>query len=367
MSETEDKSQQTEDASERKLEKAREKGDVFLSKEVNAFLSIFTLSLCIILFGKFFAVSLADTLKQFILFPTDIIHSLSRNQSSSLSENMMQIVGDLILDILPFLLVPALIMMIVNILGSLAQHGMIFSTSVIELKLERISPIAGFKRIFSFNSVMELLKGILKIILVGSIVYVVLKSEVKFLTHSYSIPIFGGFQLLTNTLIKLFVGICCFMFGLAVIDFLYQRFNYLNKMKMSKKEQKDEHKDQEGSPEVKSKLKSMRAKMSKKRVMAAVPNADVIITNPTHYAVALEYKPEKMDTPVMIAKGQDEIALMIRELAKKHKIPIVENPPLARLLYADLEMGMQIKEKHYKAVAEVISYIMKLQRKKFKI
>jgi flagellar biosynthetic protein FlhB len=133
---------------------------------------------------------------------------------------------------------------------------------------------------------------------------------------------------------------------------------------MSKQELRDEHKQQEGSPEVKSKLKAMRAKMSKRRIMAVVPMADVIITNPTHYAVALEYKQETMDTPVVVAKGLDNIAMMIREIGKEHKIPIVENPPLARLLYKDVEIGKQIQEKHYKAVAEVISYIMKLQNKK---
>ena len=153
------------------------------------------------------------------------------------------------------------------------------------------------------------------------------------------------------------------MFAIAVIDYLYQRHAYMQKMRMTKKEVKDEHKEQEGSPEVKSKLRAMRAKMSRQRVMVAVPKADLVITNPTHYAVALEYKPEKMETPVIVAKGQDEIALMIRTIAKEHKIPVVENPPLARLLYKDLEIGMEIKEQHYKAVAEVISYIMKLNKK----
>jgi flagellar biosynthetic protein FlhB len=261
------------------------------------------------------------------------------------------------------MLIPALIIMVVNVISLLAQHGVIYSPQVIMPKLERISPIAGFKRIFSLNSVVELIKGLIKLTIVSSIFYVVLKEEMKSLIFSHTIPITSGLILLLQSLTKLFISVCCFMFFLAIADFIYQRFSYINKMKMSKKELKDEHKEQEGSPEVKSKLKAMRARMSRQRVMAAVPNADVVITNPTHYAVALEYKNGNTDVRIVVAKGQDNIALLIRSIAEKNKIPIVQNPPLARLLYSDIEIGMPIKEKHYKAVAEVIAYVIKLQRK----
>lgn len=357
MSEQEDKSQKTEEPSHRKLEKAKEQGNVFTSKEVNAFLSIFTLSLCILLLGPFFSDSLIHRLTHFIT--EGIINSTG-------SFSIFQIMKTLMLSVIPFILFPPVIMMLINILGNLAQHGVIYSIEAIQPKLSRISPIEGFKRIFSFNSVMELLKGMMKIFIVGIIAFIVIKSELKNLTYSYKLSLAGGLQLLMSALLKLFIGICCFMFGLAVIDYIYQRHAYMNKMKMTKKEVKDEHKEQEGSPEIKSKLKAMRAKLSKRRIMAAVPNADVIITNPTHYSVAIEFKPEKMDVPIVVAKGQDEIALMIREIAKTHKIPIVQNPPLARLLFNDVEMGKAIQEKHYKAVAEVIMYVMKLQKKKFK-
>lgn len=366
MSDTEDQSQKTEEPSQRKLEKAREEGNTFTSKEVNSFLSIFTLSLLVVLIGGIFSISLTDRLKKFITSPYDLIATVTRNSSNPPGSNVMRIMSDLILDVMPFIILPALIMMIINIFGNLAQHGIIYSPEVIKPQLSRISPIAGFKRIFSLNSVMEFLKGLLKILLVGIIVYIVIKSEIRTLSHTYKFSIVAGVALLMKGLIKLFVGVCCFMFALAVIDYLYQRFAFMQKMRMSKKELKDEHRQQEGSPEVKSKLKAMRVKMSKQRIMAAVPMADVIITNPTHYAVALEYKQETMDTPVVVAKGVDNIAMMIREVAKEHKIPIVENPPLARLLYKDIEIGKQIQEKHYKAVAEVISYIMKLQNKKLK-
>ncbi len=366
MSDTEDQSQKTEEPSERKLEKAREKGEIFTSKELNSFSSIFALSLCVVMLGGVFSVSLLGKLKKFITSPYEMLATLNKNGSNPISNDIIGIMGELIIDVAPFIIFPALIMMIVNIISTLSQNGIIYSLEAIQPKLNRISPIAGFKRIFSLNSVMELLKGIVKILLVGSIVYIVIKSELKSFSYTYELQIIASMKLLIKGLVKLFVGVCCFMFALAVIDYLYQRYAYMNKMKMSKKELKDEHKDQEGNPQVKAKLRAMRAKMSKKRVMAAMPNADVLITNPTHYAVALEYKVETMETPIMIAKGQDNIALMMREIAKQHKIPIVEKPELARLLYKDLEMGMQIKEAHYKAVAEIISYIMKLQNKKLK-
>lgn len=367
MSDTEDQSQKTEEPSHRKLEKAREKGDVFTSKEVNSFMSILTLSLLIVLLSGLFSSSLAEKLVKFIAYPHEILSNASRNSGSGLNGDVLHILGDLILDVMPFLIIPPLIMMIINIVSLLAQHGIIYSPEVIQMKLERISIIGGFKRIFSINSVVELLKGILKIIIVGTICYIAIKGELQKLVQSYQLSIIGGIQLMMGALTKLLIGVCCFMFFLAVVDYLYQRSTYINKMKMSKKELKDEHKDQEGNPEVKSKLKSMRAKFAKRRIMSAVPNADVVITNPTHYAVALEFKPEKMDTPLVVAKGQDDVALMIRNIARKHNLPIVENPPLARLLFADLEMGMKIKEKHYKAVAEIIMYVMKLRKKNFKL
>ncbi len=366
MSDTEDQSQKTEEPSHKKLEQAREKGDVFTSKEVNSFTSILTLSLLIVLLSKFFTGELIGKLAKFITSPHEILASLNRNGGNGLSGNILNIIGDLIIDVMPFLIIPPLIMMIINIVSLMAQHGIIYSPEVIQFKLERISLIAGFKRIFSLNSIVELLKGVVKIIILGTIVYITIKEDMHKLAQSYQLSIVGGMQLIMEALVKVFIRICCFMFFLAVVDYLYQRSSYVNKMKMSKKELKDEHKNQEGNPEVRSKLKSMRAQFSKKRIMASVPNADVVITNPTHYAVALEFKPEKMDTPVVVAKGQDNIALMIRNIARKHNVPIVENRPLARLLFADLEMGMKIKEKHYKAVAEIIMYVMRLQKKQIK-
>ncbi len=366
MSDTEDQSQKTEDPSHRKLEKAREKGDIFTSKEVNSFISLFTLSVCILMLGGFFSHALGEALARFITMPYEMISSVNQNIGSRQSGDVLNLFEDLILDALPFIIIPPLIMMIVNIFSLLSQHGIIYSPDVIQPKIDRISPLAGFKRIFSLNSVIELIKGVIKITIVGIIVYIAIKSEMTYLMQSYNLTIIGGMKMLIKASYNLLIGVCCFMFFLAILDYLYQRYAYNQKMRMTKKEVKDEHKDQEGNPEVKSKLKSMRAKLAKRRAMATVPNADVVITNPTHYAVAIEFKPDKMETPLVLAKGQDDVALFIRDIARKHNIPIVENPPLARTLFADIEAGMKIKEKHYKAVADVIMYVMKIQKKQFK-
>ena len=367
MSDTEDKSQKTEEPSYRKLEQAKEKGDVFTSKEVSSFLSLFTLSLCISMLGELFSKTLGEKLAKFITMPYEMISKVTQNVGNRQSGDILTLLQDVVLDILPFIVIPPLIMMVINIFSLLAQHGIIYSPEVIQPKLERISLFAGFKRIFSLNSVMELVKGIIKITIVGTIVYIAIKSEMNHLMQSYNLTIIGGMKMLMGALIKLLIGVCCFMFFLAIVDYLYQRHAYMEKMRMSKKEIKDEHKDQECSPEIKSKLKSMRARLAKRRAIAAVPNADVVITNPTHYAVALEFKPEKMETPIVVVKGQDDIALFIRDIARKNNIPIVENPLLARTLFADLESGMPIKAKHYQAVADVIMYVMKIQKKKFKL
>ena len=361
MNENPEQSQKTEEPSQKKLEKAYEEGNVFTSKEVTSFLSILTLALCTIFLGDIFCTNLLRTVIPYITSPYQILTILNRNSGHML--DITQLFQQVLVSIWPFILGPALIMMLVSICSLLLQHGIIYSPNVIQPKLERISPIAGFKRIFSLNSVIELLKGLVKIILVGILMYIAIKGELQSFSQSYQLSILGGMKLLMKGVFKLFIGVCCFMFVLAIVDYLYQRHAYMNKMKMTKQEVKDEHKQQEGHAEIKSKLRSMRAQMSKRRIRAALPNADVLITNPTHYAIALEYKPEKMDVPVVIAKGQDNIALMMREVAAEYKIPIIENAPLARALYADVKEKEKIQYKHYKAVADVISFIMKVQKK----
>ncbi len=364
MSDQEDQSQKTEEPSQRKLEKAKEKGDIFTSKEVNSFFLLFILALCVGLFSGMVCEYTKNTLAPYISFPYDILAVASKNTANIPSVNIRAIIWNLTTKVGFLILAPAIVMAIVSIASLLVQHGVIYAPEVIQPKFSRISIISGFKRIFSLNSVMELIKGILKISLVGVVIYIAVKSDLQNFSYAYALTINGGLHVLLHALKKLFIGVCCIMFILAIIDYIYQRHTYMKKMRMTKTEVKDEHKQQEGSPEIKSKLRSMMSQISRRRIMAAVPKADVVITNPTHYAVALQYDIDTMENPIVVAKGQDNLAIMIRKIAEEHKIPIVENPPLARMLYADLEVDMAIQFKHYKAVAEVISYIMKLRGKK---
>ena len=346
---TEDKSQKTEQPTQRRLEKARKEGSVFNSKEVNAFITLFTLSSLLFLLGKFFATNLIERLQVYISRSSDLVAG--------------QITNKILLDLAPFILLPALIMMIVNISAILFQQGFIFAPEVIAPKLSRISPLEGFKRIFSLNSLFELVKGIIKIACLAFIMYNAIKGDMAKISLTYNLSIVGALILLMSSLFKLLVAASSFLFFLAILDYLYQRYSYYEKMKMSKKEVKDEHKEQEGSPDIKGKLKAMRRQMSQARVMSAISKADLLITNPTHFAVALEYKPETMEVPVVVAKGKDNIALKMREWAKANGTPIVENPPLARLLYKEVKENQKIFVKHYEAVAAAIAYVMNLKKK----
>jgi flagellar biosynthetic protein FlhB len=213
------------------------------------------------------------------------------------------------------------------------------------------------------QSVVEFVKGIFKLIIVSLVAYNSIKSELPQLKLSHDLSIAAVLSLTLKLSVKMMIGICISMAIIAALDYLYQRHEFFKALRMSKHELKEEYRETEGSPEIKGKLKSMRMERAKQRMMAAVPKADVIITNPTHFSVALKYDMKKMRAPVVVAKGIDEIALRIREVAKKHDIPLYENAPLARTLYANVELDKEIPVEHYKAVAEIISYVYKLKNK----
>ncbi len=349
MSEEQDQSSKTEEPSERKLQEAREKGQTFYSKELGAFLSLLT-----------FAIIISCASKYISQMYCDITIPLFQHTAVIDLENLRYLLGKIVF----LILIPSTFILLINISSSIIQHGIVYSPEALKPDLSRISIMKGLKRIFSMNSIFELVKGIIKISLVGTAIYLVIKPDFVVLYNSYKISIESIIVLLMQSLNKIMIIVCIITFFLGVGDYFYQRYAYYHKMKMTKQDVKEEYKKQEGNPEIKSKLKAMRLEKARSRMMAAVPNADVIITNPTHYAIALQYKEDNMTVPLVIAKGQDEIALIIREIAKEYSIPIVENPSLARALYSSVEVGESIKYEHYQAVAEVIAYIMKLANKK---
>ena len=351
----EDKASKTEDASEHKLKKAKEEGNVPNSKEVNNFFALF-----------------AATLVVFLAMP-------------SFLQNMMNIMGNMLqnagkirinqgtMDLILFetskefflALAPVFaIFMLFALIGGFIQNGIIFSAKSMEPKLSKISIIKGFGRMFSLKSVVELLKAIAKSILVGAIMFGIAyyyKDTILVLTD---MEISQDVLFVYYFLLKLLFALALFLVFIAVADFAYQKYNYLEDMKMSVKELKDEHKDTNGDPFVKSRQAQIRMEKARARMMQEVPNADVVITNPTHFAVALRYDQNKEPVPRVVAKGHDHIAQKIKEIAKENNVPIVENIELARTLWKAVDLDEIIPVDLYQAVADVIAYIMKLKKKK---
>ena len=230
-------------------------------------------------------------------------------------------------------------------------------------KFNKLNPISGFKKIFSVNALVELVKSIAKILLIGYVCYSYLKDKWPILFNLYDVSLMQALGLVAETVTDLGIRVAVFYMLLAFADFAYQKFKFANDMKMTKQEVKEEFKQQEGDPQVKGKIRQKMRETSMKRMMQSLPLADVVITNPTHYAVAIKYDPQVADAPLVIAKGEDYLAARIKEVAKENNIEIVENKPLARMLYANVDIGQAVPPELYQAVAEVLAFVYHLQGK----
>lgn len=353
--ENEDQSQKTEEPTQHRLDEAQKKGQIPYSREVNNFFVMLALALMI---AWIFPATMDDiklTLAPYILAPHDIL-----TDPASLRDTLR----DTFISMGAALLAPLAIVVLLVIGAALIQSKLLFALERIKPKLEKISIIKGTKRLFSMRSVVEFLKGIVKISIVTVVGVFAIYSDLPRLRILASYELQEMLTFLGMLALKVMVAVCCIMFFVAILDYVYQRFEFMKQMRMSKKEIKDEHKQQEGDPMVKSKLRQIRMERARQRMMASVPSADVVITNPTHYAIALTYETGTMRAPILVAKGVDTVAFRIRDVAKEHDIPIVENPPLARALHAGVDIDEEIPYEHYKAVAEVISYVYKLKGRK---
>jgi flagellar biosynthesis protein FlhB len=250
------------------------------------------------------------------------------------------------------------------ILGHLVQTGFFASLETIRPDFTRISPLSGFKRLFSSRSLVELGKSFAKMIVLGMVVYFTLLPVVVGLPAMQGQGLLSSMAFLLHEALRLIIFLLLVFFLIAVADIIYQHYTYIKGLRMTKAEVKDEFRQQEGDPIIKSRLRQIRIEKARKRMMAQVPKADVVVTNPTHYAIAMQYDSLRMKAPVVLAKGIDRIAERIREVAEENRIPLVSNPPLARALYDTVEIDQQIPTQHYRAVAEVISYVYKLRKKK---
>ncbi|MCD8498285.1 MAG: flagellar biosynthesis protein FlhB [Alphaproteobacteria bacterium] len=350
-----DDAQKTEEPTSKKLEDARKKGQVPLSREVNNWLMILAGTVLIAAVSNTLFSNLRDLMREFIeksyAFPSGV-NGLTILLSSTAWEVFLMMA--LIL----------LALVLAAFIGPFGQIGPLFTTEKIKPDISKVSPIKGFSRLFSMNSLMEFAKGVLKLALIAIVGVIIVRPYFNSLDHLMGVSFQGFLDELKTMVLQMLIGVLVVLFIIAVVDLVYQRYQHYKQMRMTKQEVKDEYKQSEGDPHVKARLRQLRSEKARKRMMQNVPKADVVITNPTHYSIALQYDPETMEAPVCLAKGVDEIALKIREVAKEHDILIYEAPPLARALYGLVEIDETIPPEQYKAVAEVISYVFKMRKNK---
>ena len=352
MSEDVGESQKTEEPTQRKLEQARQRGNVQTSRELNTWVMLIGAT---IVFAVLMPTAMSDIsiiLRRFIESP----HEVPFGQGG-----VGAAIAGMLGHIARALLVPMIILILAAIAGNVVQKGFLFAPKKLEPKLENISPKSGVKKIFSATNAGEFIKGLIKIIIVAVVGVLVLIPQFQ---RVDTLPMMELPQLLgvmDDLALQLLLVVVTILAVVAGIDVVFQRHQHFKKLRMTKVELKDEFKQAEGDPHIKSKLRQIRTERARLRMMAAVPEADVVVTNPTHFAIALQYKPDEMEAPKCVAKGQDLVALRIREIAEENNVAIVENPPLAHALFAAVEVDVEIPPEHYKAVAEVISYVWSLE------
>lgn len=349
-----DDSQKTEDPTPKKLEEARKRGQVALSREVNNWVMLCAATILIIALSGTMLNDLKNMMRVFI----EHAHDLPQAPGG-----MESILGGTLIETMKILALPFLFLLVAAFFAPFLQIGPLFAPEVIKPDISKISILKGFKRLFSMRSIVEFVKGILKITIIGAVATIIIYPYFGSLEHMIDMPVQMVMAELYFLVVRMMIGILVVLAIIAGLDLIYQRYEYNKKMRMSRQEIKDEYKQSEGDPHVKAKLRQLRAERARQRMMQAVPEADVVITNPTHYSIALKYNPDESPAPIVIAKGMDEVALRIREIAKENDIVLYENKPLARVLYDTVEIDEMIPTEHFKAVAEIISYVFKLKGK----
>ncbi|MEX2649272.1 MAG: flagellar biosynthesis protein FlhB [Alphaproteobacteria bacterium] len=352
--ESQDQSQKTEEPTQRRVDEAREKGEVASSREVGHWFMLVAAAVATAAAAPASVASLVESLAGTLARAGD----LSLDPATLVV--LVQSVGQ---DFLFALALPFGLFVAAAILAGLIQHGPVLSLEPIQPKLDRLSPIKGVERLFSLRALVELAKGVAKLAIVGGVCGAVLWPERGRVVESVALdPALAG-VLLGELSLRLLVAAAAVMAFVAGADLLFQKLQHHRQMRMTRQEVRDEFKQTEGDPTVKARLRQLRLERARRRMMAAVPQADVVVTNPTHFAVALKYDMASMPAPKVVAKGADRIAKKIREVAEENQVPVVENPPLARALYETTDLDSYVPEHHYKAVAGVIGYVMRLKGK----
>ena len=352
--------EKTEPATQKKLTDARKEGKVARSKELSAAFGLIVLFLCLKVFVSYVG---EKFLGMFDLIYGNMSDFVKINEGSisaaAVSSLLFQVIIQMLLTMLPFLLFGFAVALLVSIL----QVGWTVSAKPMKPELSKFNPINGFKRMFSKDSVFELVKSIFKVGIIIYIAYTAVRDNESKLFVLYDISLNQAGALVGKFVIDVGFKISLVYMIIGIADFAYQKFKFKDDMKMTKQEVKDEYKNTEGDPQIKGRQRRKMQEVSQKRMMQDVPKADVVITNPTHLAVAIKYDAETSPAPIVIAKGADFVAQKIKEVARDNRIEIVENKPLARMLYANVDIGAQIPPELYQAVAEVLVLVYKAGNK----
>ncbi|MEG0772964.1 fused FliR family export protein/FlhB family type III secretion system protein [Clostridium sp.] len=350
-----DSGEKTEDATPKKKRDAKEKGQVVKSKELTSSITLVATTLILIVVGGFAIDKLKETLILFLhYYPNFVLN----NQS------FKGILINSFIRIMMIFLPIAIPIMIIGIIANVAQTGKVLTTETLKPKLEKINPISGFKRMFSMKAFVDLIKNLLIVSIVGYVGYDFIKDNYYSMTNYSNFKIDAIIIELSSLIINIFSKVSLVLIAIGIIDYVYQRYQFNKDLKMSKQEIKEEYKQQEGDPQIKSKIRQKQRDMAMKRMMQSVPDATVVITNPTHIAVAIKYDEANGKAPMVVAKGSDNIAVKIKEIAIENKVPIIENKPLARLMFSNVEIDEEVPYEMYQAIAEILVLVLKASSKR---
>ncbi len=350
--------EKTEPATSKKLKDARKEGKVARSKELSSAFDLIVLFLVLKVFISFVGEKLLEFFPMIYGQMADFLEDNQKDFSSVAIMGLIQKAAlQMLLILLPFFLFGFAITFMVN----LVQVGWTVSSKPMQPKLSKFNPLNGFKRIFSKDSLFELVKSIIKIAVIILIAYNAVKDKIDYIFILYEIPLNSAIALVGDIIINtgFYISLVYLIVGAA--DYIYQKHKFKEDMKMTKQEVKDEYKNTEGDPQIKSRVRQKMREASQRRMMQDVPKADVVITNPTHYAVAIQYDAAQHKAPVVLAKGEDYLAMKIKETAKENHVEIVENKPLARMLYANVDIGAEIPPELYQSVAEVLAMVYNMK------
>lgn len=347
-----DAEDKTEEPTDRKLSQARDQGNIPTSQEVKIWAGLVGALAIVAMFAPYMAQDVQRLMLPFIEHP----HAFPMEQS-----DVGQLLAEITVSMIKIMILPMMMLMVLAVASAMSQSGLMFLPDKLTMDFTKLSPMKGIQRIFSGRNLVEFVKSVFKVGAIGFVIFLVLKSHMSEYAGLAALELMAVMEYLRHQVLAMIMIVVLLVFALAAADWFYQRWSFNQQMKMTKQEIKDEHKQTEGDPMIKGRLRALRMQRARQRMMAAVPKASVVVTNPTHYAVALQYDQDSMGAPILVAKGVDLIAKRIRDLATENEVPIVENPPLARALYATVDLDEEIPPEHYKTVAEIIGYVMKLK------